>query len=107
LCNIMSHCRIFLYFFFSSRRRHTSFSRDWSSDVCSSDLTPRGFAFAERCEIDKVHTRHILIRYVGAERSTEETKRSKDAAKAREIGRASCRERLWMAVLIDCYKNVN
>src|SRR5690606_18257766 len=27
-------------FFFSSRRRHTSFSRDWSSDVCSSDLAP-------------------------------------------------------------------
>src|SRR5436309_11259542 len=27
-------------FFFSSRRRHTRFSRDWSSDVCSSD--PRG-----------------------------------------------------------------
>src|SRR5690606_40517403 len=25
-------------FFLSSRRRHTSFSRDWSSDVCSSDL---------------------------------------------------------------------
>src|SRR5690606_40376475 len=27
-----------IYFFFSSRRRHTRFSRDWSSDVCSSDL---------------------------------------------------------------------
>src|SRR5690606_39474480 len=26
--------------FFSSRRRHTRFSRDWSSDVCSSDLEP-------------------------------------------------------------------
>src|SRR5690606_3612438 len=26
------------YFFFSSRRRHTRFSRDWNSDVCSSDL---------------------------------------------------------------------
>src|SRR5690606_40735466 len=26
-------------FFFSSRRRHTRFSRDWSSDVCSSDLS--------------------------------------------------------------------
>src|SRR6266511_4128452 len=26
-----------LVFFFSSRRRHTRFSRDWSSDVCSSD----------------------------------------------------------------------
>src|SRR5690606_7118952 len=29
----------FSIFFFSSRRRHTRFSRDWSSDVCSSDLT--------------------------------------------------------------------
>src|SRR5690606_40583602 len=28
----------FCVFFFSSRRRHTRFSRDWSSDVCSSDL---------------------------------------------------------------------
>src|SRR2546429_883875 len=27
-------------FFFSSRRRHTRCSRDWSSDVCSSDLHP-------------------------------------------------------------------
>src|SRR6266436_1561066 len=30
-----------LFFFFSSRRRHTRCSRDWSSDVCSSDLTLR------------------------------------------------------------------
>src|SRR5207249_6033182 len=29
----------FLFFFFSSRRRHTRSKRDWSSDVCSSDLT--------------------------------------------------------------------
>src|SRR5690606_39355684 len=28
-----------IFFFFSSRRRHTIFSRDWSSDVCSSDLS--------------------------------------------------------------------
>src|SRR2546422_9636399 len=28
----------FVFFFFSSRRRHTRCSRDWSSDVCSSDL---------------------------------------------------------------------
>src|SRR3712207_7655187 len=27
-----------LFFFFSSRRRHTRYWRDWSSDVCSSDL---------------------------------------------------------------------
>src|SRR5690606_39716379 len=30
--------RSWYYFFFSSSRRHTRFSRDWSSDVCSSDL---------------------------------------------------------------------
>src|SRR5947209_19784588 len=29
---------MFLRFFFSSRRRHTRYWRDWSSDVCSSDL---------------------------------------------------------------------
>src|SRR6266487_1738387 len=28
----------FCFFFFSSRRRHTSWTGDWSSDVCSSDL---------------------------------------------------------------------
>src|SRR5690625_4736172 len=32
---------ISLRFFFSSRRRHTRWPRDWSSDVCSSDLVPR------------------------------------------------------------------
>src|SRR5690348_18151511 len=29
---------IFVFFFFSSRRRHTRWTGDWSSDVCSSDL---------------------------------------------------------------------
>src|SRR2546429_9808949 len=29
---------VWFFFFFSSRRRHTRCSRDWSSDVCSSDL---------------------------------------------------------------------
>src|SRR5690606_39629009 len=32
-------CLCLFFFFFSSRRRHTRFSRDWSSDVCSSDLS--------------------------------------------------------------------
>ena len=32
---------IYIFFFFSSRRRHTRFTSDWSSDVCSSDLTKR------------------------------------------------------------------
>src|SRR3712207_9038100 len=30
---------MFCFFFFSSRRRHTRYWRDWSSDVCSSDLS--------------------------------------------------------------------
>src|SRR6266496_5884882 len=30
---------IYIFFFFSSRRRHTRSLRDWSSDVCSSDLS--------------------------------------------------------------------
>src|SRR5256885_4453740 len=30
---------VLLHFFFSSRRRHTRLQGDWSSDVCSSDLT--------------------------------------------------------------------
>src|SRR5207253_6739555 len=29
---------VYLFLFFSSRRRHTRWPRDWSSDVCSSDL---------------------------------------------------------------------
>src|SRR5207302_3664724 len=37
-------------FFFSSRRRHTRFSRDWSSDVCSSDLDPDAVETSEWLE---------------------------------------------------------
>src|SRR6266498_4242775 len=33
---------LFFSFFFSSRRRHTRCGRDWSSDVCSSDLLRSG-----------------------------------------------------------------
>src|SRR5215467_8702914 len=32
----------YIFFFFSSRRRHTRLQGDWSSDVCSSDLRSRG-----------------------------------------------------------------
>src|SRR2546427_5192989 len=35
-------CSIISFFFFSSRRRHTRFDCDWSSDVCSSDLIVPG-----------------------------------------------------------------
>src|SRR5450432_4928830 len=41
----------FFFFFFSSRRRHTRSDRDWSSDVCSSDLLKDNIATA-----GKMHT---------------------------------------------------
>src|SRR5256886_4980311 len=36
--DLISRSRLYSFFFFSSRRRHTRFDCDWSSDVCSSDL---------------------------------------------------------------------
>src|SRR5688572_3870384 len=36
---MLGHSYFSIFFFFSSRRRHTRFDCDWSSDVCSSDLT--------------------------------------------------------------------
>src|ERR1041385_560648 len=38
MCVFSCVCCLIYFFFFSSRRRHTRCSRDWSSDVCSSDL---------------------------------------------------------------------
>src|SRR3712207_9024436 len=35
---VSARCGLLVCFFFSSRRRHTRYWRDWSSDVCSSDL---------------------------------------------------------------------
>src|SRR2546422_7545795 len=35
---VLLYSFVVFLFFFSSRRRHTRCSRDWSSDVCSSDL---------------------------------------------------------------------
>src|SRR5205809_8032162 len=56
-------CYFFFFFFFSSRRRHTRCSRDWSSDVCSSDLEPlaeqcfeRGNGELRRSEKDHAHS---------------------------------------------------
>src|SRR2546429_4120851 len=45
----MCDCIYMLFFFFSSRRRHTRCSRDWSSDVCSSDLSSLEQPTSDRC----------------------------------------------------------
>src|SRR3712207_8741652 len=47
------------FFFFSSRRRHTRYWRDWSSDVCSSDL-----AIFRELKVDMVLSGHRHVPYV-------------------------------------------
>src|SRR5437763_13191064 len=52
-------CIFYLFFFFSSRRRHTRYIGDWSSDVCSSDLVSMRRP-AHDAEINVVGTISVL-----------------------------------------------
>src|SRR5699024_11391647 len=59
--------------FCSSRRRHTRSKRDWSSDVCSSDLTlSQEEAYQTQPELSKYHTYDLLLllSYLREQRST-------------------------------------
>src|SRR5258707_6656665 len=49
-----------LIFFFSSRRRHTRYWRDWSSDVCSSDLTPITEAHNRQANFDMASLKVLI-----------------------------------------------
>src|SRR5205809_4499083 len=89
----------FLFFFFSSRRRHTRCSRDWSSDVCSSDLQDLHFQSGRF----SVSTATIEDRKAdgGTAAGLQAGVRQicwwnpPDITRQRaEIGRASCRERV-------------
>src|SRR5437879_11186075 len=53
---------MYLSFFFSSRRRHTRYIGDWSSDVCSSDLDAAGEAVQLREAPRSVRRRTTLLR---------------------------------------------
>src|SRR5690606_40178774 len=90
-----------IVFFVSSRRRHTSFSRDWSSDVCSSDLFGHATAYPHgvpgvqhlrRGELVLIDTGCSVQGY-----NSDITRTfifgTPDADQQRKIGRASCRER--------------
>src|SRR5207249_6987698 len=89
----LSPCRKWL-FFFSSRRRHTSSKRDWSSDVCSSDLVQpsRGHVHGRGQPAATVRLRR---RQLGA----GQRRGRPFAERLRQIGRASCRERVWKSVV--------
>src|SRR5690606_40880934 len=98
----------------SSRRRHTRFSRDWSSDVCSSDLGEKAradddvrLAGLQHLEQARDLRRVVLAVAVLADdvvvaaRQAEQEPglhRGADTEVAREIGRASCRERVSTSV---------
>src|SRR3989337_3320496 len=69
---------MFFFFFFASRRRHTRCYRDWSSDVCSSDLQRRRCHHRNWCLGKSLYLNHC---------------------RADEIGRASCRERVSISVV--------
>src|SRR5215217_8717772 len=52
---------VYFLFFFSSRRRHTRYWRDWSSDVCSSDLMDSNPAFRETLGYTEKELRSLTL----------------------------------------------
>src|SRR5256885_4206007 len=89
------------FFFFSSRRRHTRLQGDWSSDVCSSDLSVMVQGGSTFGSIGSAFVAQKLVGskglwaagYVTAD-SGATTAFQMGALGSQEIGRASCRERV-------------
>src|SRR3712207_3592317 len=50
-----------MFFFFSSRRRHTRYWRDWSSDVCSSDLIKENYHAVETKSNSKLDVKGLVL----------------------------------------------
>src|SRR5437867_6329903 len=91
---------VFVFFFFSSRRRHTRSYGDWSSDVCSSDLNQnleyagRVADFMEFAELlchDALHRRESCG---GHFREEFETPDGEARSEERRVGK-ECRARWW------------
>src|SRR5262245_63852599 len=96
-----------VFFFFSSRRRHTRCLSDWSSDVCSSDLhsafgsgvvvdkqgEPLGFAIIAQDNSGPKYAECVCQAGGCAQKASDRCK------EVRKIGRASCRERVEISVV--------
>src|SRR5688572_32726930 len=91
-----------LEFFFSSRRRHTRFDCDWSSDVCSSDLAFEQEWNGIDCTIEEAFdacqsywdTKNEIANWGRFKNFLDNDSSKKPFLKSNEIGRASCRERV-------------
>src|SRR5207247_5504171 len=83
--SVVLSCLVFV-FFFSSRRRHTRSTRDWSSDVCSSDLVPHYRNAGTSVVTNKAL--NAAYRAAGRPEAVFVMERLMD-----QIGRASCREK--------------
>src|SRR5437764_8134353 len=106
-------------FFFSSRRRHTRYIGDWSSDVCSSDLgssmrilivEARFYAHlydlllaGARAAIEAAGHSHETVTVPGALEVPGAIALAAESGRyeAFEIGRASCRERVCISGVAD------
>src|SRR5207253_3912955 len=101
-------------FFFSSRRRHTRWPRDWSSDVCSSDLTGGITPVAGMPDIPRSFVSLPAVMYqpgkvlslgMGTKATVIDFNPATPTWKATappEIGRASCRERGHTSERAEC-----
>src|SRR5688572_32608662 len=68
-CLFIKLFSVLIFFFFSSRRRHTRFDCDWSSDVCSADLDGRALAADD---LVAALDRHLRVRAVILQADAEE-----------------------------------
>src|SRR3712207_8139179 len=86
-----------VFFFFSSRRRHTRYWRDWSSDVCSSDLDAqqereRHRADAYRADDPLVETEPPAEQAVQCRAQQRQERDEPDRSEERRVGK-ECRSR--------------
>src|SRR5207253_8207986 len=93
----------FLLFFFSGRRRHTRWPRDWSSDVCSSDLKGQNLADPLTVLADELKNFQEIAKQIkpgpGEIPRLDGIDVFGDTMPLNEIGRASCRERVQISAV--------
>src|SRR3546814_9093864 len=100
---VMFNLMMWLFFFFKQKTAYEMRIRDWSSDVCSSDL----LIFADRAAEDRailgiggraVDEEAAVADALGCDQYAFGIHSRQDVAEALEIGRESCRERVCQYV---------